>query len=385
MSKRQWEHNPLCQVTGAPAAAGKPDAYAWEKDNTQHIVYLGADSHIHEIWYRKGLLDNKWNYGGSLSEKTGAPQADSNPNGYVWEKDNSQHIIYRGTDNQIHEIWQRQNMLKTGEWEYGGSLTQRANAPAGIGNPYAYAWEKDKSQHVIYRSADGDVHELWFEHGAVTSGDWKYGGAINSKVGALAAAGDPAGYAWEKDKTQHIVYRGTDNQVYELWFREGFIFSNWKYEKQPLTTMVGAPPAAGDPMGYAWEEDDTQHVVYLGQDDQIHEIYFKRSDKKWAYGGSMTQKVGAPPAAGNPMGYTWEDDNTQHIIYRGTDGHIHELWQRKALLSGHNWQYGGSLTEAASAPLAESDPFGFAWEKDDTQHIVYRGTDSMVHELWYRK
>jgi hypothetical protein len=85
------------------------------------------------------------------------------------------------------------------------------------------------------------------------------------------------------------------------------------------------------------------------------------------------------------MGYTWEDDNTQHIIYRGTDGHIHELWQRKALLSGHNWEYGGALTQAASAPLAESDPFGFAWEKDDTQHIVYRGTDNMIHELWYRK
>jgi transposase len=31
-------------------------------------------------------------------------------------------------------------------------------------------------------------------------------------------------------------------------------------------------------------------------------------------------------ATGDPAGYTWDVDRTQHVVYRGGDGHIHELW-----------------------------------------------------------
>jgi hypothetical protein len=40
----------------------------------------------------------------------------------------------------------------------------------------------------------------------------------------------------------------------------------------------------------------------------------------------LTHASGGSGAAGDPAGYTWDVDSTEHVVYRGTDGHIHELW-----------------------------------------------------------
>jgi hypothetical protein len=32
------------------------------------------------------------------------------------------------------------------------------------------------------------------------------------------------------------------------------------------------------------------------------------------------------PGLGNLVGYTWDVDQTQHVMYNGTDNHVHELW-----------------------------------------------------------
>ena len=32
------------------------------------------------------------------------------------------------------------------------------------------------------------------------------------------AAGDPAAYMFDAQGTQHVVYRGSDNHIHELWW-----------------------------------------------------------------------------------------------------------------------------------------------------------------------
>ena len=39
--------------------------------------------------------------------------------------------------------------------------------------------------------------------------------------------------------------------------------------------------------------------------------------------------LGGGPAASDPTGFAWEDDNSQHVLYTGADHVIHELWQKK--------------------------------------------------------
>src|SRR5437773_1568758 len=99
-----WQHNPVGQITGAPAAAGRITGYAWERDGTQHIVYRSADNQLHELWFRP---NGGWKHGGALTQTTGAMLAAGDPLGYAWDDDDTQHIIYRGVDNQIHELWQK--------------------------------------------------------------------------------------------------------------------------------------------------------------------------------------------------------------------------------------------------------------------------------------
>jgi hypothetical protein len=45
----------------------------------------------------------------------------------------------------------------------------------------------------------------------------------------------------------------------------------------------------------------------------------------WHY-TDATADAGAPGAAGDPSGYMFDAQGTQHVVYRGGDGHIHELY-----------------------------------------------------------
>jgi hypothetical protein len=48
----------------------------------------------------------------------------------------------------------------------------------------------------------------------------------------------------------------------------------------------------------------------------------------------------------------------------------------------HSWAH-NDLTVTARAPLAAGDPAGYTYDVDRTQHVVYRGTNGQIHELWY--
>ncbi len=85
----------------------------------------------------------------------------------------------------------------------------------------------------------------------------------------------------------------------------------------------GAPVAAKDPGGYTWSVDKTQHVVYLGTDEHIHELWFNGA---WHHNDLTLASGESTLAAGEPRGYTWDVDKTEHVIFRGKDGRIYELW-----------------------------------------------------------
>src|SRR5262249_48334818 len=92
--------------------------------------------------------------------------------------------------------------------------------------------------------------------------------------------------------TQHVVYRGGDGHVHELWWSES---SGW--QRNDLTAAPGAPAAAGDPAGYMFDAQGTQHVVYRGGDGHIHELWC--SPEAWHH-NDLTAATGAPAAAGDP-------------------------------------------------------------------------------------
>ena len=284
-----------------------------------------------------------------------APLAASDPSGYTWSVDKTEHAIYRGADNHIHELW------FNGSWHHNDLTVAAGNAPLAAGDPSGYTWSVDKTEHVLYRGVDNHIHELWF------NGSWHHNDLTAAAGNAPLAASDPAGYTWDVDKTEHAVYRGVDNHIHELWF-------NGSWHHNDLTVAAGnAPLAASDPCGYTWSSDKTEHVIYRGADNHIHELWFNGS---WHHNDLTVAAGNAPLSASHPSGYTWSVDNTEHVLYRGNDGHIHELW-----FNG-SWHHNDLTAAAGNAPLAARDPVGYTWDVDSTEHALYCGVDGHIHELW---
>ena len=46
-------HRDLTLATGAPAAVGQPRGYAFDAQKTGHVMFRGADDRVHELWWEE--------------------------------------------------------------------------------------------------------------------------------------------------------------------------------------------------------------------------------------------------------------------------------------------------------------------------------------------
>ena len=79
---------------------------------------------------------------------------------------------------------------------------------------------------------------------------------------------------FDADGTQHVVYRGQDDHIYQLWWSAA---TGWQLDD--LTYATGGSAAAGNPAGYVFDADGTQHVVYRGQDDHIYQLWWSAAHR----------------------------------------------------------------------------------------------------------
>ena len=79
----------------APGAV--PTGYVLPYDGTLHINYVDVAGNIHEFW--RG--DDGWSWN-NLTLDIGAPLSISNPSAYVFNADNTQHVVY--TAAETHHI-----------------------------------------------------------------------------------------------------------------------------------------------------------------------------------------------------------------------------------------------------------------------------------------
>jgi hypothetical protein len=347
--KGGWHHNDLTTAAGAPMAAGDPRSYMFASQGTQHVVYRGTDAHIHELWW-----DGAWHHNDLTAAAAGAPAAASNPSGYLFDAQNTQHVVYRSADNHVHELWWN------GSWNHN-DLTTASAAPAAASDPRGYIFAAQGTQHVIYRGADNHVHELWW------NGTWHHNDLTTAAGAPSGAGGNPSGYVFVAQNTQHVIYRGADNHVHELWW-------NGTWHHNDLTAAAaGAPAAASDAQGYIFAAQGTQHVVYRSGDNHVHELWW---NGVWNH-NDLTAAAKSPVAAGDPCGYMFDTQGTQHVMARGTDGDVHELWWNGA------WNT-NDLSAVAGFPTGPAgNTFGYVFVAQSTQHVNYRSADGHIHELWW--
>jgi hypothetical protein len=361
--------NDIGSPIGAPLGnADGVKGYAFDDQGTQHVIYEdfnqanGGEGHVHELWWGMGDATHH----NDLTDRTGAPLADGGESAYVFTLEETQHVTYVGRDQHVYEIW----------WQDGdpqlNKLSERAGAPLAAGGPPAsYAFEAEGTQHVFYlaeRTATEDRHieEIWWESGSTPNH-----GSLKPPTTGSRPASTPSAYVFKGQGSQHVVYRGEDGHVHHFGWR-GEVTNH----EDLNDAAKEAVRASGRPIGYVFDGQGTQHVVYVGEDKHIHELWWDPSG--W-HPNDLTKATGAPLASitGTPAGYVFDAEGTQHVVYVGEDKHIHELWWDP---SGWHWN---DLTMATQAPPGLSDPSGYVFPREGTQHVLYSGEDHHVIELYW--
>src|SRR6476646_7381582 len=87
------------------------------------------------------------------------------------------------------------------------------------------------------------------------------------------------------------------------------------------------------------------------------------------------------PVSDSPVDGYWGSDNSQHVNFIGTDGHVHELYT----VPGAGWVdndltalAGPNASNPNSVPRSQLHGF---WGGDNSQQVNYVGVDFLVHRL----
>ena len=294
----------------------------------------------------------------NLTDNAQAPKAAGNPFAYVDTARNTVILLYRSGDGVVRSLY----------WSTGAvgadNLSGTAGAPKTAGDPVGYYTATADTHHVIYRTGDGHLHELNWAGVAPVS----YGGNLTAAIAAPKAAGQPSAFV-NAAGVNIVAYRATNNHILSLYWADG------PSGLDDLSGFAGTPPAAGDPVGYYTAHDDTHHVAYAGADGHIWELFWPGVAP--VAGRDLTAGSGAPKPAGALAAYYTAHDDTHHVIYRTSDGRLHEIW----------WPPGGGtpqhtdLTDFAAAPPAADRPAAFTVEGPGTQHVAYRGPSNHIYEV----
>jgi hypothetical protein len=403
-----WHVNDLTSQTGAPAPAPAPASifagYAFEAQGTQHVVYR-ADGDIQELWWD----DNGWHHHNltQLAAHAQPAAADGNTRlaGYALDAQGIQHVVYRGIDNHIYDM----GWYPTVGW-YTNDLTGDSGAPPAAaadpqtgfgGDPVAYVFEAQGTQHVMYRGADNHIYELWASvlvafNGEELVGDWGYA-ALTKGLGAPpAAAGSlPCGYAFNAQNTQHVMYLANTlpGPIFELWWD----FFGWHYHN--VSEAAGAPEGiTGEPSvilcGYAFEAAGTQHVFYASAPSApglCHQLYWDHSG--WRHNDLSSPPVTPPDVRifGPYAAYVFNAQNTQHVIAGAINNigaieepRLYELW------GDFTGWHANDLSSTPGVPagvwlgnFTGDAVAAYAFNAQQTQHVIARGVDSHIYELWW--
>ena len=344
---RGYRHSERSRRHHAPDAKSRPAAIWLPQLGVSNVTYRDTQDRLHELW--KNDADS------GTSNMT-APTAASDPSPYYDAVDRQLVVVYRDTDGKVYSLF-----WSTGP--VGRNLLTPPGAAKAQGNPVGY-FDAAGIHHVIYRSSDNHLHELyWAGAGAVGYRD------LTKEASAPPATGDPSAYMDTRRGERVVIYRGTDNQVYSLYWTNGPV----DYSK--LSESVHAPKARGNPAGYYTAHDDVHQVVYRGIDDHLYELYWTGTGgvNPW----NLTAIAGAPPADSDPAVYYSAGTNTKQVIYRSADGHLNDL----SWVPGVTGPTHVDLTLFALAPPAVGPPAAFTIDGPNSQHVIYRGTDNQIHEI----
>lgn len=288
----------------APAAVGNPFTYFDPAGNQVVLIFRANDNQVRSLYWMFGAVGHD-NLTGSIN----APKTSGDPAGWFSTHDGFHHVVYRTADGHLHELWW-QGQSGVGH----GDLSAQAPAVPAAGDPWPYYDPVRLTNIVVFRRTDGHIRSLyWGPDGAVGQDD------LSGFAGTPPAKGDPFAWFTPAEDTHRIVYRAANGHLHELFWPNVA-----PVQGRDLTALSGAPPAAGNVSGGYNAADNTQHVIFRSGDGRLHELWHFLGETA-VHHVDLTAAYAAPSAADRPVYYSSPRAPNQHVAYRGTNGHIYEL------------------------------------------------------------
>lgn len=235
---------------------------------------------------------------------------------------------------------------------------------AEFANVSPFLWTSTTTLPFV--GADGNVYEM---------GEYLVPG-LDTPPGALTPTSNVSGYE-RSDGVATIDFTG-DGDLVEVELGEKNPTSS------DLTVMKGAPPAytwnvegvgtlSADPFGYV-RTDGVNAIVYVGWDSNIREESL--SGGTWG-SGNLTQLSGSVVPA-DPRSPIWayaRNDGVNSVVFLGNDNHIHEIY-----LSPTGWR-SGDLSVQSGDYAGISPPVAYA-RGDGTNSVLSLDTNGDIHEYY---
>jgi hypothetical protein len=191
----------------------------------------------------------------------------------------------------------------------------------------------------------------------------------------------PVGYAFASQGTRHVIQvvdrapQGAprDLILVELWRGA----AGWHSKNLTREAAAPVPSPLASPCAYVCDFDGTQHVVYVGEHGHIHELWW---DADGWHHNDLTHASGSPAALGSsPAGYVSAGEQIQHVSFVGHQGQLRGMRWSRGVWSRADPDVPGGLVPAFET-LSSSPPVGYV-SADGTQRVTYLGQDNQIYEI----
>ena len=190
---------PLTATDGVARAAGDPSAYFNSAENV--VVYRAPGNHVHDVYWSTGEAGHEDLSGVARPSAVGEPVA------YYIPSADLQQVTYRIGGGHLYEMYWRGGDPPTG-WD----LMERSGAPEAVSDPAVFYSAATNTKHAVYRGPFGHLFELSWVHGGPPPT------VVDLTLAARAprAVDRPAAFTFDAANTRYVVYRGFDNQIHEI-------------------------------------------------------------------------------------------------------------------------------------------------------------------------
>lgn len=360
------------EVAGGAALAavsGSPLTSVVSLDGTSHTFYLGSNQHVYHLLWTNA---SGWQDEDLTAITDNATPAASTAFASIYDPSGITHLIYEDGNQHMREFtcctlgWQNQDLTGASPTAASGSsLTAFVDA---------------NGDHVF------DISAVQHEFEFLGSG-WSW---VNedltdfSATPILAAPGTRLTSFTLSDLTEHSVYLGTNQHIYQM-----ISTPDGQPVNQDLSLLAAFDRRDGPcaPEGGTCYVNGTQLVAF-----GVNGAYYTQtangsiSCNDATFGDPAFGFVKACyrvndislPVGGSALA-SLVDSNGAHIYFLDTNGHLNHLW-----FDGLNWhdQDQTSFSGASNAALSGSALAAFG-ASDGTEHSVYLGPNQHVYQLVY--